>query len=336
MDTLLRFVEFFSNRAEYLMPILLSITVLGLALGAAGLFKDNLFRTLMILPAALILYGMGFAAHPFGREVFFNLSAELLTALFALIILLIYNIFESWATVLAIVAGFALLLLVFIDPHNQQANLFVNLSTGLVGSFLIVGLIRREWEFSPANREKMLWANVRERHKQQTLNLAEMGDYYILVLAGDADEVAGKVNFLKESNVEILQTQPTAQDEQTALHYQLINAKIITAVKQQEVVLLSNQEARMRLLAYPDTVKRIYKQLQEVLETSDVQKLEAADPQMQHIEFKAQAPKVIFSDYLDKQIMLLARNWRHGDDEHLQLATDNLLAWAREMQFIKE
>jgi hypothetical protein len=336
MEILLQLATFFSERADYLMPILLSIAVLGLALGVAGWFKDNLMRTLVIIPAALVLYGMGFAANPFGKEIFFNLSAELLTALFALIILLIYNVFEGWATVLAIVAGFALLLLIFIDPNNPQANLFVNLSTGLVGAFLIVGLIRREWAFSPANRDRMLWANVRERNKKQTLNLAEMGDYYILVLGGDDDEVASKIKFLTDSNIQILNENPIAQDEETELHYRLINAKITSTVKQQEVVLLSNQEARLRLLAYPDTVKRIYRQLQEVLETSDVKTLEAADPQMNHIEFKAQSPKVIFSDYIEKQVMLLARKWRHGDDEHLQLATDDLLVWAREMQFIKE
>jgi hypothetical protein len=318
------------------MPILLSITILGLSLGAAGLFKDNLFRTLTILPAALVFYGLGFAANPFGREVFFNLSAELLTALAALIILLIYSIFESWATVLAIVGLFAVALLFFIDPANQQANLFVNLSTGLVGSFIIVGLLRREWAFSPANRDKMLWANVRERHKKQSSNLTEMGDFYILVLGGNEDEVAGKINFLKESNLTLLQDNMIQHDEETALYYQLVNGRIITAVKQADIVLLSNQEARMRLLAYPDTLKRVYKQLGEVLETSDVQKIEVSDPQMAHIEFRTQAPKVMFSEYIEQQIMALARKWRHGDDENLVYATDDLLEWAREMEFIKE
>ncbi|MDQ7025318.1 MAG: hypothetical protein Q9P44_07135 [Anaerolineae bacterium] len=57
---------------------------------------------------------------------------------------------------------------------------------------------------------------------------------------------------------------------------------------------------------------------------------------MTHIEFKAQSPKAIFSDYIEKQIMLLARKWRHGEDEHLIYATDELLEWAQDMKFIKD
>jgi hypothetical protein len=34
--------------------------------------------------------------------------------------------------------------------------------------------------------------------------------------------------------------------------------------------------------------------------------------------------------------MMLARKWRHGTEDHLVMATDDLLEWAREMQFIKE
>ena len=335
MDNAFDFLKFFSDNADFITPVMLSVFVLGLSLGIAGFLDDNLFRTLVIIPAALVLYAMGFAAHPFGKELFFNLSAELLTALFALIILLFYSTFESWAIVLAVVGLFAGILLIFVNPE-QQSNLFMNLSTGLIGSYLIVALIRKEWAFSPARRDRMLWANVRERAKKQTINLAEMGDYYILVLGSTDDEIKQKVDFLKDSNIDILQDNPTAEDEETALHYRLVNGKIVSTIKQPEVVLLSNQEARMRLLAYPDTVKRIYKQLQEVLQTSDEKKIESPDPALTHIEFKAQSPKVIFSDYIEKQIMLLARKWRHGEEEHLIQATDDLLEWARQMDFIKE
>ena len=336
MERLTNVLNFWTSNVDFLMPVLLSITILGLALGIAGLFKDNLIRTLVILPAAVILYGMGWAASPFGTELFFNLSAELLTALMALVIVLIYEIFEGWASTLAIVALVALVLLFFMNPERPQANLFVNLSTGLVGSFLIVGLLRREWDFSPENRAIRLQTAMRESHKAAQEAEAQMGDFFLLIFGRDEDTIVQKIDFLKTSNIDVMADKPIAHDDPTQLYYQFAGGKIITIVKEEETVFLNNQEARLRLLAYPDTVKRVYKQVQEVLEASELKSLEAPDNQLKHIEFKVQSPKVLFSDYIEEQIMLLARNWRHGDEAHLVQATDDLLAWAHEMDFIKD
>ena len=337
MEAIKGLLDFWMNNVDFLMPVLLSIFVLGVSLGIAGLFKDNLIRTVLILPAALLLYAMGFAASPFGMELFWNLSAELLTGLAALILLFLYGMFESWSAVLGTVFVSSLFLLIFVNPDQPQANLFVNLSTGLLGSFLVVGLIRREWAFSPQNRDKMLSAEMRKTRKSQAAQQDTIGDYYLLVTGADEAAVGQKVDFLKASNIETFDEQPIAHDEDTALYYQLVHGRIVTVVKEPESVLLANHEARLRILGYPDTVKRIYKQMQEVLELAgEPTKLESPDPQLANIELKANAPKVIFSDYLEKQIYMLAREWRHGDNENLSAATDHLLAWAQEMHFIKE
>lgn len=337
MENITSFINFWTQNVEFLMPILLSIFVLGVSLGIAGLFDDNLTRTSIILPASLLLYGMGFAGSPFGRELFWNLSAELLMGLAALIILFFYNVFESWASTLGMVFISSLLLLIFLNPEQPQANLFVNLSTGLIGAFLTVGLIRKEWAFSPQNRDKMLSAEMRRTRKTQSAEQEKIGDYYVLVTGTDEAALGQKTSFLKESNIETFDEQAIAFDEETGTYYQLVHGRILTVVKEPETVLLANHEARLRVLGYPDTVKRIFRQLQEVLEVGESPaKLEAPDPHLIHMEVKTNAPKVIFSDYLEKQIFLLARAWRHGDNEHLSAATDELLEWAKEMHFIKE
>ena len=337
MDFIQSALDWYMTNTDNLTPVLLSVFIIGLSLGIVQLLDDKLMRTGLIFPVGAALLVMGFIfSGAFGRELYFNLGTEFFTALIALLIVSMATQMESWAIPLSIVAVLAFFLAFLLDPNNPQTSLGVNFATGLIGAWLTAYLIRREWSFSPDAREKRLAKAMRESRKVREKQEDMMGDYFMLISGRDEAEIKQRIDFLKSNDMLITNEGITEQDEETQLYYRLINAKIQTVVKQAETILLANQETRVQVLGYPDSVKKVFKQIDEVLDLGQQKRIEApADTAMVHIEFKATAPVQPYSAYLEAEIYKLAREWQYGNDEILQQATDDLLKWAKEMNLIK-
>jgi hypothetical protein len=329
-------LEFYMNNADVIQPILLSIFVLGVALGTAQLTKDNVTRTLVIVPAAIILYAMGFAAGEWGREFYLNLSTALLTGLFALLILALVSVIDSWSYTLGLIAFLAIFVLLFIDRNMLTSNLATNISGGLVAAFVTTLLIRKEWDFSPKRRDVRLSAAMRQSKKQKAKSPDADADFFVLIPGNDQEAIGQRLKFLAENNLIVMQDNPIENDQQTDTLYKLAPVKIKTTVKDQETIFLANTEARVRIIAYPDTVKKVFRQINEVLEVTEQKRIESPHNEMIHIEFKANSPQRMFSEAIEEQIFALAREWRAGPDADLQTAAGELVEWAKKMHLIRE
>jgi hypothetical protein len=337
MEFIQNVLDWYMANTENFTPIVLSIFIIGLSLGIVQLVDDKLMRTGLIFPVGAALLVMGFIfSGAFGRELYFNLGTEFFTALIALLIVGMATQMESWAIPLGIVAVLAFFLAFLIDPLNVQSSLGVNFATGLIGAWLTAYLIRKEWSFSPDAREKRLAKAMRETRKVREKQEDMMGDYFMLISGRDEAEIKQRIDFLKSNDMLISNEGVLEQDEETKLYYRLINAKIQTVVKQPATILLANQETRVQILGYQDSVKKVFKQIDEVLDLGEQKRIEApADTAMVHIEFKATAPVQPYSAFLEAEIYKLAREWQYSDDEVLKQATEDFLEWAREMNFIK-
>ena len=330
------FISTYLSEGDKFSAISLSILIMGGYLGIALGFKDKLIKTVLILPPALIFIFFAYINDTgFSQEYYLNLGTMLLSALFAVIIVFFAETLESWLYTLLGLAAIALLL-VFVTPSDSaQTSLYLNLAVGMMGAYLIALLLRQEWKWSPEGRDEELWKSRRQELKERDQGRTEIGDYHILITDEDEGGLKQRIDFLREHNLKILKTSPVEIDQFTGAMYQIVNAKIETVVKDPDTVFLDNQEARLQLLGYPNTVKRILDQMNEVFELEKPRRLEYHEPAMVNIETKAKSPEQLFSAYLEQSLVELARDWRGSDKEHLIMATDELVAWAEKMHFIK-
>jgi hypothetical protein len=336
MDFLIWITDWYDNVAFIIVPLLLTIFILGVSLGIAQLTEEKPLRSFLMIIVAGILFSLSFFGSDFGRELYINLSAELFSALFALIIVLLATNFESWTIPLVLASIIAAALLFFVPPDNVVSNMPLNLATGLLGAWLTAFMIRKEWAWEPKKHGERLSNEMRKAIKEREETKAAFGDYFMLIAGTDEEEIQQRIDFLGEHDMTVLQDNPAEFDKETETYYRLINMKIETVVKDRETLLLSNKDARVRIIGYSDTTKRVYKQLGEVLACNEQKRLEAPSENMLHIEFKTIAPQQLFSAHIEQQVFQLAREWRHGEDENLQNATEALLEWGKKMQFIKE
>jgi hypothetical protein len=336
LDFYISLVNWYASVAFIVSPLLLTIFVLGVGLGIAQLTDDKLFRNFLMIVVAAILLSMSFVTSDFGRELYINLSAEIFSALFALVIVLIASSLESWTGSLIFSLMIAPILLFFMPADNVTSNMPVNLATGLLGAWLTAYMIRKEWAWDPKKHGERLSNELQKAKKEREARQAEFGDYFMLIAGKDIEEIQQRIDFLGEHDMVLMKDTPPEFDKETETYYRFVNMKIQTIVKDPDAIFLQNREARLRILGFPDTTKRIYKQISGVLPCTDQKRIESSDRDFLHLEFKTTVPQKLFSEHLEEQIFQLAREWRHSEDENLQYAVDDLLEWGKKMQFIKE
>lgn len=336
MDFLTSIVDWYDSVEFVVVPLLLTIFILGVSLGIAQLTEEKSARGFLMIIVAGILFSMSFFPGDFGQELYVNLSAEIFSALFALVIVLLATNFESWTVPLVIASIIAAILLFFTPSDNVSSNIVVSLATGMLGAWLTAFMIRKEWAWEPKKHGTRLSNEMRKVIKEREETKAAFGDYFMLIAGSDEEAIQQRIDFLGEHDMTVVKDNPVEFDDETETYYRLVNMKIETVVKDRETLLLSNKDARVRVIGYADTTKRVYKQLGEVLVCNEQKRLESPSTDMLHLEFKTIAPQKLFSAHIEEQIFELAREWRHGDDENLQYATDALLEWGKKMQFVKE
>lgn len=347
MELITSFMDWWDTAQFIVSPILIVIFLLGLSLGIAQLIEDKGIKIVLIVIVAGIFFAIstfadfagdlvGGYGSEFGGELYLNVSAALLSALFALVIILMVASFESWVQPLLFAMAVALILLIFVPLDNATSNMQTNLATGLVGAWLTAYLIRKEWAWDPKKHGERLSSEMRQAVKEQSEKQEQFGDYFMLISGIDEEAIQQRIDFLGEHDMVVIKDNPAEFDAETETYYRLINVKIETVVKDREIVYLQNKEARIRVIGYPDTTKRVYKQLQEVLLANEQKRIDSPTAGLLHLEFKTEVPQKLFSTHIEEEIFQLARDWRHGDDEHLQHATDALIEWGKKMQFIKE
>lgn len=336
-DFMGQLLDFYTANAEIVLPILATIAILGFSLGAGMLGKDGLMRTTLVGLVALLFIALSFVdiiESPFPNELFLNIGTMLLITLVALLYSGLAKMAEDWLYPVMAVAGLALFSLLFVNQDNLTSDLAGNLAAVFVAAWPVAFFVRQRWQWSPEQRDRKMVAELRSSRKQKQREDLQRPDFTILVQGSDEGALQQKVTFLRESDLSILEAKSTEHDEATDVYYQMMQARVVTAVKDQETTLLDGNVAQVRILAYPDTAKRVYQQITEVLEEKERQRLDSP-PSMVHMEMHVAAPEKLFSAYLEEQIFELARRWRYGDEEHLQDATEALLDWAQEMQFIQ-
>ncbi|GAB5492886.1 MAG: hypothetical protein Phog2KO_31010 [Phototrophicaceae bacterium] len=328
-------VEWYEINAFWVMPILISIFILGLSLAVFQLTDDRFFRLAWLIPVGISLLAFSQYIGDYGAELYLNLSMEIFMTLFAVLVLALATQFESWFVPIVIVAVLALGLQFFVSADNVGTSIPLTFSTGMVGALTITFMLRQEWAWSPVMKEKRLSSAMRKARKEQAQADAEFGDYFMLVAGRDEDYIQQKIDFLKDHDMTLIRQQEIDYDKEGETYYRLINVRIDTVVKDPSSVLLSNQEARVQLLGYPDTVKRVYKQLTEVVIGREQKRLDAPNNEMVHLEFKTDVPAKLYSSILEEKFYELARTWQYSDDEHLQQATDSLMDWAKAEGLVK-
>ncbi|MEL6308842.1 MAG: hypothetical protein AAFN11_03040 [Chloroflexota bacterium] len=65
-------------------------------------------------------------------------------------------------------------------------------------------------------------------------------------------------------------------------------------------------------------------------------RIDAPDDNLLHVEVHATSPQRLYSEVLEADFYELAREWQYGEDEHLQVATDALLEWAKAKNFVRK
>lgn len=311
------------------MPLLISIFILGISLGIFQITDDRFFRLGLIVPVGGILLALSFFTGEYGAELFLNLSMQVFMTLIAVLIVALASQLENWFIPIIMIAITAVGLQLFTPVDNIGSNIPVTFSTAIIGSLMVAFMLRQEWAWSPVMKERRLSAAMRKARQEQAEKDTETGDYFMLISGHDEDEIEQRIDFLKQNDMAVIRDNPVEYDDESENYYRLINVKIETTVKNQEAVFLQNKEARIQVLAFPDTVKRIYQQIGEVLNARNQQRIESPNEQMMHIEFKADTPQKFYSAVLEEKIYALARQWQYGEDESLQKATDDLLEWAK-------
>ncbi len=329
MDTIFAITEWYEANSLILLPIFISIFVLGVSLGLFQAIGDRYIRLALLVPISAILLILSFFSGVYGAELFLNLSMQIFLTLLAVTIVSFATQVDSWFLPIVTVA-IAAVLLQFLTPLNAiGSNIPTTLGTTLVGALMVAYMLRQEWAWSPVRQERRLSATMRQARKEQAEKDAAFGDFFMLIAGHDEAEIEQRIDFLKAHDMRIIRDTVPEYDEQSENFYRLVNVGINTVVKNQETVLLSNQEARIQMLGYPDTIKRLYKQYSEVIHPREQKRLESPDEQMVHLEFKADAPAKLYSAILEEKIYALAKDWQYGDDAVLQQATDELLEWAK-------
>ena len=327
--------DWYKLNAFWVMPILISIFFLGLSLGVFQMTDDKFFRLAFLIPVAGVLLVLSQYISDYGAELYLNLSMEIFMTIFAVLVLALATQFESWFVPIVVVAFFALGLQLFVSPDNVATSLPLTFGTGMVGALTVTFMLRQEWAWSPVMKEKRLSAAMRKARKEQAQADAEFGDYFMLVAGQDEAYIQQKIDFLKQHDMTLIRADDAEYDEESETYYRLINVKIETVVKDVSTVLLANQETRVQILGYPDSVKRVYKQLSEVLLGREQKRIDPPQQEMLHLEFKTDVPSKLYSAILEEKVYELARTWQYGEDEHLQQATGDLMEWAKAEGLVK-
>ncbi|MGJ3238681.1 MAG: hypothetical protein ACFE0Q_08250 [Anaerolineae bacterium] len=328
MDMLYAVFDWYTGYAFVVMPLLIAVFVLGVSLGMFQLTDDRLFHLSVLLLVGVLLLTLSYVTGEYGAELFLNLSAQLFMALLALLIVGLVAQFDSWSMPIALMTVIAVALQLFVTPAQIGTNPAITLGTSLVGATVVAYLLRQEWAWSPVRQGQRLSAHMRRARKQQAEQDAHFGDFFMLVPGHDPAEIKQRIDFLRQHDMTLLDIQTPEYDEESETYYCMAHVKIVTVVKDQDAVLLKNNEAQVRVLAYEDISQRIVQQIGEVLTTRQHKTLDAPDGKMHHLEFIVDAPARLYSTRLEEQIYALARTWQYGDDPILQHASDNLLMWA--------
>jgi|GEM_PF-5621616 len=329
MDFITSAFEWYEINSFIVMPLLISIFIMGISLGFFQVIEDRFFRLGLLVPIGGILLAMSFFTGEYGAELYLNLSMMVFMTLLAVLIVALASQLEGWFMPIAIVGIFALSLQLFIPVNNIGSNIPVTLATSLIGALMVAFMLRQEWAWSPVQQEKRLSAAMRKTRQEQAERDEAFGDFFMLISGHDEETIGERIDFLKQHDMSIIHEDPTEFDEESENYYRLVHVKIETVVRHQEAVFLNSNEARVQILAYPDAVKMLYKQMGEVIEAREQKRVEAPEKHLMHIEFKADAPHRMYSAILEEKIYALAREWQYGEEEYLQKATDDLLEWAK-------
>jgi hypothetical protein len=338
--------DFFQlSRNEIYNPIVFSFVILAVCASLAFYFRDESLRIALIILLALFFYWLSAdeQASIFGQEYFLNMSTELLGTIISLIVFASVMTANGWTfpVVAMIVVTMISVLTIRTDDFNNGFSL--NMSTELFGAFLTTVLLNRDWLWAKGSDKSgsllspfAEWIEKRVQ-KQHTFSVktSSKADYYVLIVGENEVDVADKVAWLTRSGVVVVSQSYMTHDTENKRVYQEIGLAMDTYEKQAETVTLSNQEARIRVLAYPDTAYRIHQQMTEMLECNEPKHVSTPDKELTHLEFTVQRPRFLFSDYIEKQLNLLVREWRNQPDECLVVAATHLMDWAVTMNFIK-
>lgn len=336
VETLQSMFEWYESYNVVLLPFLVSIFVLGLSSGIFQLTKDTLFRTALLIPVFAVLLTLSYFTGAYGAELYLNLSAQVLMVLLAIGLVGVASQLNAWFTPIALLALIAGILQFFVPLNNIGTNIPITYGTAIIGAILAAYMLRQEWAWSPVKQEKRLSAQMRKDRSEQTARDEAFGDFYMLVSGHDKETITERLDFLRQHDMSVIQQDPIEYDNHTETYYQLVHVKIDTVVKDQDTVFLDNHEARLQILGYPDVVKRVYKQISEVLPLAKRQRMPAVDDAMVHLQVHATAPQRLYSAVLEEDFYALAREWQYSDDPHLQAATDALMDWAKAKHFVRQ
>jgi hypothetical protein len=340
MEFINQIVDAYMANVDLYFPVLLSIFVLGVATGFALWTNDEQMRMAILAGTGLILLGLAYWFEAaFEQEYYLNLSTEMFGVLAMLLLALFVRLSEDWMMPLGVTLICATILLFLLD-RNDIGNTFpLVMSTELIGAYVALVMLRREWLWSKEAREDKLLKAMRgkpgsTKTRRAAADAETRVDFYTIIPGRDVAAVQERLAFLEAHQLRVVESSPVEQDEKTGDFYQQAGLQIKTVVVDDVSEMMANHEARIRILAYPDTAKRVYAQLSEVLDIDTTRRMDGPKD-LFHGEVIVQSPKQLFSEYLEAEIFKLVRDWRTSGDPQKEDAIEPLLEWANAMKFIK-
>lgn len=338
-------IQTYMSNTDIYFPIALSLVILSISISITFFLRDEALRIVLIFLLAGFFYWASIGGSVFEQEYFLNMSTELLGTIVALIIFASALTSSGWTFPVVAMIIVTLISVLTIRTDDFSNGFSLNMSTELLGAFLTTVLLKRDWLWKKGLTDSETLGLLQpfsnwigqQMQKQHTFTIKNdsKADYYLLVTGESEVDVADKVEWLTRSGVLVVHKKDMTHDEGNNRVYQEIGLAVDTYEKQSDAITLSNQTARVRILAYQDAAYRIYKQITEVMECDEPQHVSTPHKELAHLEFTATRPRVMFSDYVETQINLLAREWRNNPDECLTAAAEHLMDWAVTMNFVK-
>jgi hypothetical protein len=336
-------IQAYMAHSNIYFPIAFSFIILGVSASVTFFVRSDTLRIMLIILLAGFFYWISVDGSEFEQEYFLNMSTELLGTIVSLIIFASAMTASGWTFPMVGMIVVVLISILTIKTDDFNNGFSLNMSTELLGAFLTTVLLNRDWLWT---KDKdgigslldplTIWLNqrVQKRHTFDIKTNAQ-ADYFVLVRGVSEAEIMEKVDWLTRSGVMVMSRGDMRYDTFNNCVYQEIGLVVDAYEKQTEAIMLSNQEARVRVLGYRDTAYRIHQQMTEVMECEEPRHASTPNKELTHLEFTTQRPRVLFSDYVATQINLLVREWRNHSDEGLSEAATHLMDWAIKMNFVK-
>lgn len=334
MDFILDFVRTYIANPEFFFPLVMSVIILFLALAVAGIVKSQVFRAILILPLAGLAYAFSTVGSPFEQAFFLNLTSEFLGALLTTIIFTSLLTSDMWTFPIVWLMVLIPSVLFTLNSGVYGNPLSLNLSTDLLGAFIVTTLIKRSWVWSGDTEldelEDESYSGSKKQNKRYQEHLLH-ADVILTILAHRQEDLERRVAHLRNMLLVIYES-TIKQSLRMSNRY----SRTLLAVLDYNLPTAppKNGQVEILLSGASGAVQRVQRQLQEVIEiTSENTQLRTTDNSCLLQQLTVTVPDVLFSQVFTDSLQNFIQKW---DNAGLHTAADDLRQWLYDLELTTE